>query len=67
MVTGWRDLAGDRPIGTGRSLSLFPFQVDRDTTSERWADVQDVLDALSADVGYDSIYGEKFSTDTDVD
>jgi hypothetical protein len=67
LVTGWTDLATDRPIGTDHSIQLFRFQVDRDDIPESGADVQDVFDAVTLDVDYESVYGESFSTDTDLD
>lgn len=66
VVTGWTDLATDRPIGTDHSIQLFRFQSDRNETSESGADVQDVFDAVTLDVDYESVYGESFSTDTDL-
>jgi len=67
LVTGWTDLATDRPIGTDHSIQLFRFQVDRNDTPDAGADVQDVFDAVTLDVEYESVYGESFSTDTDLD
>jgi hypothetical protein len=67
LVTGWADLATDRPIGTDHSIQLFRFQIDRNDTPGAGADVQDVFDAVTLDVEYESVYGERFSTDTDLD
>jgi hypothetical protein len=67
LVTGWTDVATDRPIGTDHSIQLFRFQVDIDDTPEAGADVQDVFDAVTLNVDYESVYGERFSTDTDLD
>jgi hypothetical protein len=70
VVTGWTDLAADRPIGTDHSISLFRFQVARPADSEQEADmhdVQKVFDAIVLDVAYESVYGERFSIDADAD
>ncbi|MGD8495751.1 MAG: hypothetical protein PVF05_06130 [Gemmatimonadales bacterium] len=72
VVTGWTDLATDRPIGTDHSISLFRFEVARDADADSdqgsdMHDVQSVFDAVALDVVYESVYGERFSTDAGVD
>ena len=66
-VTGWTDVADDRAVGVDQGITLFRFQVDRDASDTDGAgashDVQDVFDAVSFDVEYESVYGEAFSTD----
>lgn len=65
-VTGWTDVAEDRAIGVDQEVVLFRFRIDRgsDGNDDRGGgpDVQDVFEAVSFDVGYESVYGEMFST-----